>query len=72
MYDTHNYLEWKNDMKELHSLPQEVNHLKLQILKLTGSLKIQQDLMNSRLHIEKQFETLLFILQYLYRTGFHC
>ena len=59
-------------MKELHSLPQEVNHLKLQILELTGSLKIQQDLMNSRLHIEKQLETLLFILHYLCRTVFHC
>ena len=59
-------------MKELHSLPQEVNHLKLQILELTGSLKIQQDLMNSKLHIEKQLETLLFILHYLYRTVFHC
>ena len=59
-------------MKELHSLPQEVNDLKLQILELTGSLKIQQDLMNSRLHIEKQLETLLFILHYLCRTVFHC
>ena len=59
-------------MKKLHSLPQEVNDFKLQILELTGSLKIQQDLMNSRLHIEKQLETLLFILHYLYRTGFHC
>ena len=59
-------------MKELHSLPQEVNHLKLQILELTGSLKMQQDLMNSRLHIEKQLETLLFILHDLCRTVFHC
>ena len=47
-YRTHNYLERKSDIKELHSLQQEVIHLKLQILKLAGSLKIQQDLMNSR------------------------
>ena len=47
-YHIHNYLEKKSDMKELHSLLEEIIHLKLQILKLTRSVKIQQDLMNSR------------------------
>ena len=47
-YHTHNYLERKNDKREVHSLQQEVTRLKLQIRKLKWSLKIQQDLMYSR------------------------
>ena len=43
---THNYLQRKN--REVHSLQQEVVHLKLQLTKLRGSLKMQQFLMNSR------------------------
>ena len=40
-YHTHNYLERKNDKREVHSLQQEV-HLKLQLTKLRGALKRQQ------------------------------
>ena len=45
-YYTHNYLERKNDQREVHSLQQENVHLKLQLTKLRGSLKMQQFLMN--------------------------
>ena len=41
-YHTHNYLERKNDKREVHSLQQEVAHLKLQPTKLRGALKRQQ------------------------------
>ena len=41
-YHTHNYLERKNDKREVHSLQQEVVHLKLQLTKLRGALKRQQ------------------------------
>ena len=47
-YHTHNYLQRKNDKREAHSLQQEVVHLKLQLTKFRGSLKMQQFLMNSR------------------------
>ena len=46
-YHTRNYLKRKNDKRDVHSL-QQVVHLKLQLTKLRGSLKMQQFLMNSR------------------------
>ena len=45
---SHLQLERKNGKREVHNLQQEVMHLKLQIRELRGSLKIQQDLKNSR------------------------
>ena len=45
---THNHLQRKNGKRQVHSLQQELVHLKLQLTKLRGSLKMQQFLMNSR------------------------
>ena len=45
---SHLHLEKKNDKREVHDLQQEVMHLKLQIRELKWSLKIEQDLKNSR------------------------
>ena len=47
-YHTYNYLERKNDNREVHNLQQEIMHLKLQIRELKGSLKIHQDLKSLR------------------------
>ena len=47
-HNTYNNLQSKNDKREVYSLQQEVVHLKLQLIKLRGSLKMQQFLMNSR------------------------